>query len=505
VDLGSELPLTSVVVYNRTDGGLGKRLDGYTLKVLDRDRKEVFEKTYLPAPEVKATVEVGTIPPAQALRWAAMSALVSVRGKEAETFAAVARFVRDDADRAAAVRALLRIPAAEWPKDAAAPLLDALLAQIRKVPAAERTSPEVLDEMQLADGLAGLLPPDDARKVRKELGELGVRVLRLGTLPEQMLFDKERLVVQAGKPVEVLFENNDLMPHNFVLVQPGALEEVGLLGEAQATEPGALERQYVPNSKKVLLSSRLLPPRETQKLSFTAPAQPGVYPYVCTYPGHWRRMYGALYVVQDLDDYQADPEAYLAKHPLAAADELLKNNRPRKDWKFEELAPLVEKLDAGRSFSGGRQVFQAANCVACHKLNGVGNEIGPDLTKLDPKLQTPVEVWHDIVEPSFRIDEKYQSYIFELNSGKTLTGLVVEETPDVVKVLENPLAKAEPTVIKKTDIDARKKSPVSIMPKGLCDKLTQEEILDLVAYVASKGDPQHPLFKGGHDHHHGGP
>ena len=69
--------------------------------------------------------------------------------------------------------------------------------------------------------------------------------------------------------------------------------------------------------------------------------KPGVYPYVCTYPGHWRRMSGALYVVADLDEYLADPEGYLAKNPLPIKDELLKFNRPRKEWKYEELAPAV--------------------------------------------------------------------------------------------------------------------------------------------------------------------
>jgi hypothetical protein len=85
-----------------------------------------------------------------------------------------------------------------------------------------------------------------------------------------------------------------------------------------------VERQYVPASNKVLLASGLLQPRQSERLSFTAPTRPGVYPYVCTYPGHWRRMYGALYVVEDLDEYLADPEAYLAAHPLPIEDELLK-------------------------------------------------------------------------------------------------------------------------------------------------------------------------------------
>jgi putative heme-binding domain-containing protein len=149
-------------------------------------------------------------------------------------------------------------------------------------------------------------------------------------------------------------------------------------------------------------------------------------------------------------------------------------------------------------------MFQVANCLACHKMNGAGTEIGPDLTKLDPKQQKPSEILHDILDPSFRINEKYQTYVLELESGKTVTGLVLEETPETVKVIENPLARATPQVIKKSDIAERTKTPTSIMPKGLLDKLTREEILDLIAYVAARGDPKSPLFKGGHEHGHTG-
>jgi putative heme-binding domain-containing protein len=143
-----------------------------------------------------------------------------------------------------------------------------------------------------------------------------------------------------------------------------------------------------------------------------------------------------------------------------------------------------------------------ASCVGCHKMNGVGNEFGPDLTKLDPKQDKLEEILLDVIEPSKRINEKYQSYKFTLRSGKTVTGLLLEEKPEGYKVIENPLAKAEPIFLKRDDVDEKKKSDVSIMPKGLLDKLTKEEILDLIAYIKAKGEAKDPLFQGGHEHHH---
>ena len=432
-----------------------------------------------------------------------MLALTQVRGQEAKTFTRLSQFVRDDVDRTPAIRALQRIPRSAWPKEEADGLVTVLTAHVQEIPQADRTSQAALDALEFADALTTLLPADQGAKARAALRELGVRVIRVGTVFERMTFDKDVLVVQAGKPVEFVLDNSDLMPHNFVIVQPGSLEEIGQLAETSAQQPDAAQRHYVPASGKVLLASKLLQPRDTQKVSFQAPTAPGVYPYVCTYPGHWRRMYGALYVVENLDAYLENPEAYLSAHPLEIKDELLKDRRPRTEWKLDDLASLVDELKAGRSYGNGKQIFQVANCAGCHKYDGVGSEIGPDLTKLEAKW-TSLDILKEVLDPSAKINEKYQSYTFLLDDGRVVTGLIVEETPKVVKVVENPLAKAAPLELAVDSIEERKKSPVSLMPKGLLDKLTRDEILDLIAYVAARGNGESPLFQGaGHHHDHG--
>jgi len=147
-------------------------------------------------------------------------------------------------------------------------------------------------------------------------------------------------------------------------------------------------------------------------------------------------------------------------------------------------------------------MFKIASCVSCHKMEGQGQEFGPDLTKLDPKM-TKEDLLRHILEPSLKIDEKFQVYIFETKAGRTITGMIVEDTPQAVKIIENPLAKAAPVELKKSDIDSKNKSPVSLMPKGLLDKLTRDEILDLLAYVIAKGDSKHPAFQGNKDGHPG--
>ncbi len=502
VDLGEDQAIDAIAVYNRTEGELGKRLEGFSVIVLDANRNEVFRREGNPAPPKSARFELSSGTPESVVRRAAMDALISIRGRETEVFEKLAAFVHEGSDRLSAIRAMQRIDKKFWPPEQAEPLLADLLKQLRDTPVAERTSQPALDTMELADALASLLPVDDARRVRAALRELGVRVIRVGTLPERMAYDKEVIAVAAGKPVEFLFENVDLMPHNFVIVQPGALEEIGLLGEATAQQPDAIARQYVPPSGKILLSSRLIQTRQSQRLPFVAPTEAGVYPFVCTYPGHWRRMYGALYVVDDLDAYLSNPEAYLAANDLPIRDELLKDRRPRTEWRIEDLAAAVGEMTDGRSYSSARHMFEVASCVSCHKIGDAGREFGADLMNLDPP-RTAVELLTDVIDPSHKINEKYQSYTFITEGGKVLTGLVLEETPDEVKLIENPLVSTDATVLKVSDIAERRKSPVSLMPKGLLDKLTRDEILDLIAYIASKGDEHSPLFQGGGEHEHG--
>ncbi len=503
VDLGREFPIESIVIYNRTDGNLGSRLNNFTLKILDGDKTEVHKLLNQPAPAVKADFTFGGgADPAILVRRDAMTALTTVRGKETDTFKTLAKFVKGDSDRLAAIRAMQRIPKQFWPKEDAEPMANLMLAHIRKIPTKERTGQDALDALEFADRLASLMPAATAKKVRAELGELGVRVVRIGTLPERMSFDKEVIVVQKGKAVEFIFENIDLMPHNIVFAKPGSLEELGKYAEANSQDPAFAARFFVPKSDKVLLASKLLQPREVQKLSFTAPTTPGVYPYVCTFPGHSMRMHGALYVVDNLDDYLANPDEYLAKHPLKIEDAALKDRRPRTEWKYEELASDVELMKPGRNFASGKAMFKVASCIACHKMDGEGNDFGPDLAKLDLKYKS-LDILKDIVEPSFRINEKYQTWVIETKAGKTHTGIILEEKGQTIKLIENPLAKAEPIVLNVNDIEAKVKSPVSIMPKGLLDKLTREEILDLVAYITARGDRQHPLFRAEDAHEHG--
>jgi azurin len=84
--------------------------------------------------------------------------------------------------------------------------------------------------------------------------------------------------------------------HNLLLLIPGAEEEVGALADRLAAEPDGLSRGYIPNSKKILHATPLVQPGQKSELTFTAPTAPGNYPFICSFPGHWRVMRGILVV-----------------------------------------------------------------------------------------------------------------------------------------------------------------------------------------------------------------
>ena len=122
--------------------------------------------------------------------------------------------------------------------------------------------------------------------------------LNISVIKNQMKYDKSELVAEAGKPVEITFTNPDLLQHNLLIIAPGSLEQVGAAADELAQDPSGMEKAYVPDMPEVLFKTALVDPNSTVVLRFTAPEKAGDYPFVCTFPGHWRIMNGVLKVVK---------------------------------------------------------------------------------------------------------------------------------------------------------------------------------------------------------------
>lgn len=132
--------------------------------------------------------------------------------------------------------------------------------------------------------------PNPWRQKIKESREIEIETAR------NLSYATKEFVVKAGEPLAFTLSNPDVVPHNWVLVEPGALQIVGELGNQLIADPEAYARQYIPETDKVIAHTDIVPPGEKQTIYFQAPAPPGRYPFLCTFPGHWMVMNGVMVV-----------------------------------------------------------------------------------------------------------------------------------------------------------------------------------------------------------------
>ncbi len=327
--------------------------------------------------------------------------------------------------------------------------------------------------------------PRDARLVAqenrgKEFSTLqGVVSLQVHAV-EGLRYEPAVLRVPPGKRVALVLKNMDPgMPHNWVLVTPNRVDAIGQGAMLLAADPRAFANHYVPHDPGVLAFSPILNPHDQYTVYFDSPKQKGAYPFLCSFPGHWQVMRGVLHV---LDEEDALPDVT----PFAPPRQFVRM------WSLDELGTDAESL-TGRSFSQGQNAFQVVGCHQCHKLAGQGAELGPDLTKIHERFQG-AKLLQQILEPSTEINKQYQAWVVYRQDGTSLTGLLVSEDPQTLTLLTNPLQPTLLTKVARHDVETLEASAVSTMPKGLLMTLQRDEILDLLAFLTSGGDPDHAIF-----------
>jgi azurin len=125
----------------------------------------------------------------------------------------------------------------------------------------------------------------------------GVVVKRtIMTIKEAMKYSPAEFTVPAGATVELIFENVDAMQHNWVLGALGSQEKIGLAADKMITAADGAAKNYIPAMPEVLAYTPLVESDGRVKVVFKAPSVPGNYPFLCTFPGHWRIMNGIMKV-----------------------------------------------------------------------------------------------------------------------------------------------------------------------------------------------------------------
>jgi putative heme-binding domain-containing protein len=135
---------------------------------------------------------------------------------------------------------------------------------------------------------------------------------------------------------------------------------------------------------------------------------------------------------------------------------------------------------AGANLRHGREMF-VKTCANCHTLFDAGGKIGPDLT--GSQRRNPEYILTKVLDPNAVVARDYQVTVLSMSDGRTLSGLIKQENEQTLTLqTANEIIR-----LAKTDVEERHQSNVSMMPEGLLATLSEQEVRDLIAYLAGPG------------------
>jgi putative heme-binding domain-containing protein len=185
-------------------------------------------------------------------------------------------------------------------------------------------------------------------------------------------------------------------------------------------------------------------------------------------------------------EWKAVMESAGAAATTAASAAILPERPFVKAWSVDELVPLVNGSATGRDRERGRVLFAAAKCFACHRFNDEGGAQGPDLSGVAGRFSVH-DLLESIIVPSKMISDQYEAVTIATRDGRVVTGRIVNLHGETFHISPDMLDPNRLVNVKRGDIEEIRKSPVSVMPEGLLNTLNKEEVLDLVAYLLSRG------------------
>ena len=338
-----------------------------------------------------------------------------------------------------------------------------------------RQVPLLLDSLRGGD-----LSLEEPRPNAKEAAfdkQKRLATVRISCLPERMMFTLREFTVKPGQPTKIVFTNPDATDHNLLIVRDGDLEEVGLAANEMARYPVNANSDFIPASKQhlILESSPMIGPTRKSRvhvMRFTAPTQPGVYPYVCTFPGHWVIMKGEMIVAETSEQ----------------ARQILAGRKPKffKRWSMADFPDNIQTKTDDKTVMRGMAAFVKARCNQCHQVAGQGLNLGPDLSEVSKKFRGR-KLLKQLLDPSAEINKDYETVQFAMESGQVINGVIKTETATEFRVVSNLVTPNRLTTIQKNEIEFQSPSRVSLMPVGMLDVLQRQEILDLLSFLQTGG------------------
>ena len=194
------------------------------------------------------------------------------------------------------------------------------------------------------------------------------------------------------------------------------------------------------------------------------------------------------------EEEAAELEALSAKSPTAAIANYVAPKGPGKAYTLDETVRLAQNGLTGRDFKNGKDMYHATACATCHRFNGEGGSIGPDLTGSGNRY-TLRDLMENIVDPSKVISDQYGSHLITKKDGSVVIGKIVVEEDGKLTLMTNPFAPEHQLTIPVADIAKKEEHQISMMPPGLINSLNKDELLNLTAYLLSGGDSGHEMFQ----------
>jgi putative heme-binding domain-containing protein len=202
------------------------------------------------------------------------------------------------------------------------------------------------------------------------------------------------------------------------------------------------------------------------------------------------------------------PKAKFAYYNTLSGDSLLTNKgldlagkvpQPKggyRQWTLEKALPVIDSGLVNRDFEQGKNMFAAVLCQSCHAMRGEGGSMGPDLTQLGTRFSAKDMLVH-IVDPNKEVSDQYAATVFVLKDGSSVLGRLAREDDEKYYVSQNPYAPDVLREVPKQDVASTKLSRISLMPPGLINRLDNEELKDLIAYLMAGGNKDSQVYKEG--------
>jgi len=333
--------------------------------------------------------------------------------------------------------------------------------------------------LQLIDRLQRFYPSTDER-LNREYGQL-LATLQAPHLVEQMM---DQLTAMSGQPIlDTYLIDEDVSLRS---------EQYGEAINQMRSNPPSLEEI------ELVMNLRILKDGWTPELREN---------YFIWFHEAMRRSGGESYV-GFLEDIRSDAAEQLTgqerdalvglidSSPEMLLSDLPQPQGPPRAWNLQQLHQVLdEQLSMPRDFAHGQIMYSAALCDACHRIALDGGNIGPDLTAIASRFSRN-EILSAIDSPSDEISDQYEATVLTMDDGTKVVGRILGQENGQILINQNPYDPSQEIKVDTSRVLHQEASPVSTMPARLFDRLNEQEVADLMAFLLSGADLEHKCYTG---------